>query len=70
MEGAERNEVVARALVGLTGVSQKQRLISSVTSLGWLVTHVRCSGDEGVKSDYGGMICREYHCKKAATWSL
>lgn len=25
--------------------------------------------DEGVKSDYGGMRCREYHCQKAATWS-
>lgn len=47
MEGAERNEVLARALVGLRGVSQKQRLISLVTSLGWLVTHVRCSGALG-----------------------
>lgn len=41
---------------------ETERFISSVTSVGWLVTRVRCGralgsgqGEEGVKSDQGGM---------------
>lgn len=47
VEGWGRNEAVARALVGLRGVLHRNRFISSVTSVGWLVTRVRCGGAGG-----------------------
>lgn len=54
--GWRRNEAVARALLGLRGVLHRNRFISYVTSVGWLVTRVRCGGAGGEERGVGGGV--------------